>query len=287
MRFDSRTQEVKAAVCQIRTQSGHGTGFLVSDNGAVVTNHHVIAGATQIAVRFTHDAGYRQARIIRQDPTYDLALLVTTPPAGIDPLELVDSRSAEGQVWTLGHPQGQLEGPEPSVTAGVISKRGRLRGYAGGRVELLQTSAVTKPGSSGGPVVNQQGDVLAVHVAAPQNSHAGIHFSIPSNIAAAVLGVPMHDTRNDDFSIVPTANSSYAQIWSSFTATIPGRLLTSAFLSGVGLSVPWLIAWNYLAPGVEWLSGEEAVLAVFITGVVGGVALFRNWIFKRKPRRSR
>lgn len=287
MHFTSLEQAVKAAVCSIHTQSGRGTGFLVSDEGHIVTNHHVIAGATQLGVQFTHDARYRQARIVAYSSTYDLALLVTTPPEGVYPLELVDSRSAEGRVFTLGHPRGQLESPEPTITEGRISKRGRNPFYAGGRVDLLQTSAVAKSGSSGGPVVNDQGDVLAVHVATPQNSHAGIHFSIPSNIAAEVLKLPISAPNYDDPGIVPTANASYTEIWRSFTATIPGRFLTTSFLSGVGLCVLWLIAWSYLAPGVEWPSGEQAVAVVFITGIVGGIAIFRNWVFKRKPKRRR
>lgn len=286
MHFTSLEQAVKAAVCSIQTQNGRGTGFLVSDEGHIVTNSHVIAGATQLGVRFTHDAGYRQARVVLQSPTYDLALLVTNPPAGIDHLELVDSRAAEGRVLTLGHAKGQLASPEPTITEGRISKRGRLSSYAGGRVEVLQTSAVAKSGSSGGPVVNGQGDVLAVHFSSAPD-HAGIHFSIPSNIVAEVLKLPISTPSYDDVGGTADSDASYSEIWRYFTATTPGRFLTAAFLSGVGLAVLWSILWNFLTPGAEWLRGEQVVLVVFIAGIVGGIAIFRNWIFKRKPNRRR
>ena len=177
----------------------------MSNKGHVVTNQHVIAGATKLGVRFTHDRGFRQVRILKYSANYDLALLITTPPPGVYPLELVDSSQAEGPVWTLGHPQGQLQSPEPSITAGTVSKRGRHPQYAGGRVGMLQTSAIAKPGSSGGPVVNNDGDVIAVHVMSSQG-HAGIHFSIPSNVVSQVLGVPIYGNNNysdpaDDFNI--------------------------------------------------------------------------------------
>ena len=205
MSANSRTQQVKAAICLIQTQNSRGSGFLVSPNGHIVTNCHVIAGATQLGVRFTHDRGFRQTQILKYSVDYDLALLIASPPPGVYPLELVDASQAEGQVWHLGHPQGQLQSPEPSVTAGLVSKRGRHPQYAAGQVEMIQTSAIAKPGSSGGPVVNDDGDVIAVHVMSTQG-HAGIHFSIPSNIVSQVLGVPIHHNANyqdpaEDFNI--------------------------------------------------------------------------------------
>lgn len=257
MYFDSSEQSVKAAACSVQTRRGQGTSFLVNYEGHIVTNHHVIAGETQIGVRFTRESGYRQARVVDQDPTDDFAMLVTTPPVGIQPLH-------------------------PAIAAEVLNIPISALGLGPDILPTPNSGDYDIPGifptASGG----DYNDIPGI-LPTPRNrsEHSGVTRT-PRN-----RGTQTRRNRDDDFGIVPTANASYAQIWRSFTATIPGRLLTTAFLSGVGLAVLWLIAWSYLAPGVEWLSGEQAVLVVFIAGAVGSVALFRNWIFKRKPNRRR
>ena len=271
MYLDSE-QAVKAAACYVQTQRGQGTGFLVSGEGHVVTNHHVIAGETQVGVRFTHDAGYRQAHVVRQEPTYDFAMLVTTTPVGIQPLHLaIAAEVLKIPISALG------QGPDilPTPNSGDYDIPGIFPTASGGDYNDI-------PGIFPTPNSGDYNDIPGI-LPTPRNrsDHSGVTRT-PRN-----RGTQTRRNRDDDFGIVPTANASYAQIWRSFTATIPGRLLTTSFLSGVGLAVLWLIAWSYLAPGVEWLSGEQAVLVVFITGAVGGVALFRNWIFKRKPNRRR
>ncbi len=272
MYFDYSEQAVKAAECYVWTERGQGPGFLVSDGGHVITNYQVIAGATQFRVRFSRESGYRQAHASYQDPAHDLAVLVTTPPVGINHVD-------------------------PAIAAEVLNIPISALGYGPDILPTPNSGDYDIPGIFPTPNSGDYNDIPGIFPTPNSGDYNDVPGILPTprnrRDDSGVTRTPRNRVtqtrrnRDDDFGIVPTANASYAQIWRSFTATIPGRLLTTSFLSGVGLAVLWLIAWSYLAPGVGWLSGEQAVLVVFIVGAVGGVALFRNWIFKRKPNRRR
>lgn len=173
-----------------------GSGLIVDPRGYVVTNNHVIAGATSIVVtRFREPQNYLQARIVATDTANDLALLQVLGDGPFPPASLADSSLVEVGDWVIA--VGNPFGLEHTVTAGIISARRSSVSidnvvFSG----LLQTDAPINRGSSGGPLVNLQGKVIGVNTAiyAPTGVFNGTGFAIPSNrvsaFAARILGEP-------------------------------------------------------------------------------------------------
>jgi len=158
-----RTTVPSVAQIQVRTPtgSGQGTGW-VFDDGTVVTNHHVVAGATRARSRFGGDGVTRETEIVGSDPYSDLAALRPDGlPDDADPLSLVDEPASPGRRCVMiGSPYG-LSG---SVTAGIVSGVDRLIPAPAGFPipDTIQTDAAANPGNSGGPLVDLDGDVIAV-----------------------------------------------------------------------------------------------------------------------------
>ncbi len=168
-----------------RTAKALGSGFLVSEDGFVVTNNHVIAGATKVVV--TLDSGRElPATIIGRDERTDIAVLKIDAGQKLPFLALGDSDKAQPGDWVvaMGNPYG-LGG---TVTAGIVSARGRNIG-SGPYDDFLQTDAPINRGNSGGPLFNTQGDVVGVNTAifSPSGGSIGIGFAIPSNLVKQVV----------------------------------------------------------------------------------------------------
>lgn len=165
------------------TQQGGGTGFIITNDGLIVTNKHVAqAGDSLKAV--TTDGKTYDAKIVATDPTNDLAIL-KIEASGLPVVELGDSNGLQIGQWVLavGNALGQLDN---TVTVGVISARERQLTASGdsGQSEqlnnLLQTDAAINPGNSGGPLVNLAGQVVGINTAVAGNAQ-GIGFAIPAN----------------------------------------------------------------------------------------------------------
>ncbi|MGH9862779.1 MAG: S1C family serine protease [Candidatus Acidiferrales bacterium] len=169
---------------------GSGSGFIVNDDGTIVTNYHVVGQAQQIQVTLADRSSF-PARVVGQDPLSDLAVLRIKPAKRRLPsLRLGDSGQLRvGQkVLAIGNPFG-FEG---TLTTGVISALGReIRTEAGGVLdEAIQTDAAINRGNSGGPLLDSQGRVIGVNsvIFAPQGGGSiGIGFSIPVNTLKFVL----------------------------------------------------------------------------------------------------
>lgn len=163
-----------------------GSGFIVSPEGLILTNSHVVRGASDIEI-VTHDGGSGRARIVGEDVETDLALLKLEPAGPHPSARLGDSkRLRQGQlIVAIGAPLGF----QATVTAGVVSALGRsLRGVGGRLIEdLIQTDAALNPGNSGGPLVNSGGEVVGVATAIISGA-PGLCFAIASNTAGFVLG---------------------------------------------------------------------------------------------------
>jgi len=161
-----------------------GSGFLIRADGYLVTNNHVVEGASDIKVKLS-DGREFPATVVGRDPQTDLALLKIAA-AGLPVLSLGDSDALEvGQpVMAIGNPFG-LEG---TVTTGIVSAKGRVIGE-GPYDDFIQTDASINPGNSGGPLVNAAGDVVGINtaIASQSGGSVGIGFAIPINEAKGIL----------------------------------------------------------------------------------------------------
>ncbi len=168
---------------------GSGSGFVVSADGYVLTNNHVIKDATSVEVKLPGERRGHPAEIVGQDPSTDVALLkIDTEGRSLPFLRFADSDAVGVGDWAIaiGNPLGELAG---SLTVGVISAKGRsdlnIQGGSPRYQDFLQTDAAINFGNSGGPLVDIHGRVIGINTAinaAGQN----IGFTIPSNLAAHI-----------------------------------------------------------------------------------------------------
>lgn len=161
--------------------SGIGSGVIVSKEGHIVTNEHVIDGTLSIQVTL-HDGRSYSARLIGEDPTLDIAVLRIEGEGPFEPLRFGDSdRVNTGEmIFAVGNPFGLGE----TVTQGIISAK--ERSISARQRGLFQTDAAINPGNSGGPLVNYRGEIVGINVAiyssdSEHHSFSGVGFSIPAN----------------------------------------------------------------------------------------------------------
>ena len=179
-----------------RTQAGIGSGFIVQADGVIVTNAHVVAGASKMSVALRDGTTY-DAKVVGIDEMNDLAVLrIEARNLPVAPIGTSSDLGIGEWGFAIGNPYGFLLGnTEPSVTAGVISATGRnLVPQQGGNdgpgtyVDMLQTDASINPGNSGGPLVNALGQVIGVNTSifSPSGGSIGLGFAIPINRAMRV-----------------------------------------------------------------------------------------------------
>ncbi len=159
-----------------------GSGFLIREDGLLVTNAHVIADATRIQVRL-QDGRRFEGKLIGKDTRVDLALVKIDGVHGLPVLPLGDSnRLRVGEfVLALGHPFGL----EQTVSLGIVSRKGAPLQVAVPGFDFIQTDASVNPGNSGGPLVNMAGEVVGVNSMAARNGSIG--FAIPANLVKSLL----------------------------------------------------------------------------------------------------
>ncbi len=160
-----------------------GSGFVVSKDGYILTNNHVVDGADEITVRFA-DQREMKAKLIGKDKETDIAVIKVNGK-DLPVLELGDSDNIKVGDWVVAI--GSPFGLEQTVTQGIISAKGRNIG-AGAYDDFLQTDAAINPGNSGGPLVDLQGRVVGINTAITSRSggYEGVGFAIPINMAAKV-----------------------------------------------------------------------------------------------------
>ena len=163
---------------------GVGTGFIVAEEGYVVTNNHVIRSGGAFKVRL-NDGRVANAALVGSDQETDIAVLKIDVD-GLTAIEFGDSDAAEVGDWVIA--LGSPFGLKDSVTAGIISARGREVGLSP-LESYLQTDATINPGNSGGPLVDMDGRVVGINTAIESRSGGsdGISFAIPSNMAKSVV----------------------------------------------------------------------------------------------------
>jgi serine protease Do len=197
-------------------EQGSGSGFIVSADGYILTNNHVVQGADRVTVRLLDNREF-QAKIVGTDPATDVAVIkIEARNLPIVRMGNADSTRIGEWVLAIGNPLG--EAFTFTVTAGIVSAKGRLlSGLAQNRYaiqDFLQTDAAINPGNSGGPLVNVRGEVIGINaaIASETGFYSGYGFAIPINLARtvmtqliatghverAVIGVSIRDASQED-----------------------------------------------------------------------------------------
>ncbi len=184
-------------------QVAGGTGFLVSDDGYILTNNHVIAESDRITVTLVDKRRF-EARVVGRDPTTDVAV-IKIDAKNLPTVRLGDSEDARVGEWVLaiGNPGfGDASTLDFTVTSGIISAKGRPLQIIGSELaahadpaanyaieDFIQTDAVINPGNSGGPLVNLRGEVIGINTAIASGTgfYQGYGFAIPANLARRVM----------------------------------------------------------------------------------------------------
>lgn len=169
-----------------RELKGLGTGMIMNEKGYILTNNHVVAGATQIQVSLSNGNQY-QAKVIGKDPKTDLAVIKINAKEKLPYVTFGDSDKVKVGEWVvaIGHPRGL----DQTVTQGIISAKHR-QGITdpNNYQDFLQTDAAINPGNSGGPLIDLDGQVIGVNsiIASQSGGFEGIGFAIPSNMAVYI-----------------------------------------------------------------------------------------------------
>lgn len=188
----ARPSVAHVTVSRAASSRGSGSGFAFTDDGFVLTNSHVVHGATEVVAAFADGAEYR-ARLVGEDPDTDVAVARLEEGATVG-MTLGESRGlSQGQIAiAIGSPLGF----ELTVTAGIVSALGRsLRGYGGRMIEdVIQTDAALNPGNSGGPLLDSAGRVIGVNTAAITGAN-GLAFAVAIDTVRATTAELMRHGR--------------------------------------------------------------------------------------------
>ena len=177
---------------QPRQSAGSGSGAIISSDGYIITNNHVVDNADEIEVLLNDNQVYK-GKVIGTDPTTDIAL-VKIDANNLPTIKMGDSDKIQIGEWVLavGSPFG--DDFRSTVTAGIVSAKGRniniIRDKNGLQIEsFIQTDAVVNPGNSGGPLVNIKGEIVGINtaIATPTGTYAGYSFAVPSTLVNKVV----------------------------------------------------------------------------------------------------
>ncbi|HLU07307.1 MAG TPA: DegQ family serine endoprotease [Woeseiaceae bacterium] len=256
---------------------GAGSGFIVSEDGYILTNAHVVSGADRVTVRLT-DRREFQAEVIGVDPRTDVAV-IKIDATDLPTVRIGDPEALEPGQWVLAI--GSPFGLENSVTAGIISATSRAVG-PGSNVPFIQTDVAVNPGNSGGPLFNLQGEVVGINsmIFSQTGGYMGLSFAIPIDVATNVQQQLVETGRVVRGRIGVIVQDVNAQLAQSFGLDRP----RGALVSGVEEGAP--AAEAGLRPGdvilslndepIERFTELGAAIAGMQPGTVATVGVWRD-----------
>ncbi|MBI5835533.1 MAG: trypsin-like peptidase domain-containing protein [Armatimonadetes bacterium] len=222
--FGQATDRVMPATVRIETNSGTGSGFVYAPEGLILTNEHVIHGASTIKVTLSGRESAMTGTVVGADEGSDVAVVSVKANAPLPTAPLGDSDAVAVGHWAIaiGSPMDLDE----TVTIGVVSATNRLTGVTGVKTQdFIQTDAAINPGNSGGPLVNIMGQVIGInnHIFTRSGTSAGLGFAVPINTAKAVaeqlvkgghmtrswLGVSLEPLKDEEIAALRLGNGSH------------------------------------------------------------------------------
>ncbi len=234
------------ATPEYRVKTGQGSGFIISEDGYLLTNHHVVADADKVTVKLSDDREF-EGTVVGTDSRIDIALVKISDNSAFPYVASGESGSMEVGDWVvaIGNPFGLTH----TVTAGIVSAKGRVIG-AGPYDDFIQTDASINPGNSGGPLFNLQGEVIGINTAI-NASGQGIGFAVPMDMVTPFL---------DDLK----SNGEIARGWLGVSL----QALDPDLAAGLGISVGSGVLVSEVHAGQP---GDKAGLAPgdVVTGVDG------------------
>jgi serine protease Do len=177
-----------------RETRGLGTGFVITTDGTILTNNHVVEGADQVVVQLSNGHPY-PAKVLGRDASTDIAIVKIDSKESLTALPLGDSDAADVGDWVvaIGNPFGLSH----TVSVGIVSAKGRTREDVpldpSGYYDFIQTDASINPGNSGGPLLNLRGEVVGMNTAVRGGGAQGIGFAIPINMVQKLLPTLLRD----------------------------------------------------------------------------------------------
>ena len=249
-------------------QQAQGSGFVIDESGHIVTNYHVIAGASDIEVSFSNKESMR-AKIVGSDRTTDVALLkVDADARALTPLELGDSEDVQvgDAVVAIGNPFGL----ERSVTAGIVSALQRtIESPAETPIDrVIQTDAQINQGNSGGPLLNAAGQVVGVNTQIATGSsteigNVGIGFAVPVNTVRDVVAQLRAKGRVDHAELGIAAQELNAEVADLFRLPTKEGLLVTRVKDGTGAAKAGIKAGGtqVVVSGQSWILGGDILLS--------------------------
>jgi len=210
---------------------GAGSGFIISPDGVILTNAHVVRGANEVTVKL-HDRREFRAKVVGSDPRTDIAVL-KIDAKNLPVVALGNSRNLQVGEWVLAI--GSPFGLESTVTAGVVSAKGRTQ--LGDGVPFIQTDVAVNPGNSGGPLFNTRGEVVGINsqIYSLSGGYQGLSFAIPIDVATRIKDQIMKTGKVEHAKLGVVIQEVNQDMADSFNlASLDGALVANVERGGAG-----------------------------------------------------